>query len=53
LKLPQGEVHDFSGEEQKLSGEVQNDLRREVHTSPQNPAMHVTVYFFMYIIQGV
>jgi hypothetical protein len=26
LKLPQGEVHDFSGEEQKFSGEVQNDL---------------------------
>jgi hypothetical protein len=32
LKLPQGEVHDFSGE-------VQNDLRGERHTSPQNPAM--------------
>ena len=26
LKLPQGEVRDFSGEKQKFSGEVQNDL---------------------------
>ena len=27
LKLPQGEVHDFSGEVQKLLGEVQNDRK--------------------------
>jgi hypothetical protein len=31
LKLSQGEVHDFSGELQKLSGKVQNDLRGGVH----------------------
>jgi acyl-CoA synthetase (NDP forming) len=41
LKLSQEEVHDFSGEAQKFSGEVQNDLRgcTPPHTSPQNPAM--------------
>ena len=39
LKLSQGEVHDFSGEVQKLSGKVQNDLRGGARTSPQNPAM--------------
>jgi hypothetical protein len=34
LKLPQGEVHDFSGEVQKFSGiEVQDDLRRGAHLS--------------------
>jgi hypothetical protein len=32
LKLSQGEVHDlFSGEVQKYSGEVQNDLRVGVY----------------------
>jgi hypothetical protein len=31
LKLSQGEVHDFSGEVQKLSREVQNDLRGGAH----------------------
>jgi hypothetical protein len=31
LKLSQGEVHDFSGSVQKLSGEMQNDLRGGVH----------------------
>jgi hypothetical protein len=31
LKLSKGEVHDFSGEVQKLSGDVQNDLRRGAH----------------------
>jgi hypothetical protein len=33
LKLSQGEVHYFSGEVQKLSGEVR--------TSPRNPAMQI------------
>ena len=31
LKLSQGQVHHFSGEVQKLSGEVQNDLRGGAH----------------------
>jgi hypothetical protein len=31
LKLSQGEVHDVSGVVQKLSGEVQNDLRGGAH----------------------
>jgi hypothetical protein len=31
IKLSQGEVHDFSGEVQKLSEEVQNDLRGGAH----------------------
>ena len=31
LKLSQGKVHHFSGEAQKFSGEVQNDLRGGVH----------------------
>jgi hypothetical protein len=40
LQLPQGEVHDFLGEVQKLSGEVQSNLRGGAHhTSPQNPTM--------------
>jgi hypothetical protein len=46
LKLSQGEVHDFSGEVKKLSGEVENDLRGgahlDPHTSPQNLAMNIT-----------
>jgi hypothetical protein len=33
LKLSQGEVHDLSGEVEKFSGEVQNDLRGGVHLS--------------------
>jgi hypothetical protein len=33
LKLPQGEVHDFSEEVEKFSGEVQNDLRGGAHLS--------------------
>ena len=46
LKLSQGEVHDFPGEVQKLSWEVQSDLRggaHPPHTSPQNPVMAYTV----------
>ena len=31
LKLSQGDVHDFSGEVPKFSGEVENDLRGCVH----------------------
>ena len=31
LKLSQGEAHDFSGQVQKFSGEVQNDLREGAH----------------------
>jgi hypothetical protein len=31
LKISQGKVHDFSREVQKLSGEVQNDLRGGAH----------------------
>jgi hypothetical protein len=31
LKLSQGEVHDFSREVQKFSGEVQNDLMGDAH----------------------
>ena len=33
LKLSQGEVHDLSGEVEKFSGEVQNDLRGGAHLS--------------------
>jgi hypothetical protein len=33
LKLSQGEVHDLSGEVEKFSGEVQNDLRGVAHLS--------------------
>jgi hypothetical protein len=33
LKLPQGGAYDFSGEVQKFSGEVQNDLRGDAHLS--------------------
>jgi hypothetical protein len=33
LKLSQREVHDLSGEVQKFSGEVQNDLRGGAHLS--------------------
>jgi hypothetical protein len=60
LKLSQGEVHDFSGEEQKFSGEVQNDLRRSAplptppHTSPHLPSKsgHARdcIFFHVYII---
>ena len=31
LKLSKGEVHDFSEEVQKFSGELQNDLRGGAH----------------------
>jgi hypothetical protein len=44
LKFSQREVHDFSGEMQKISEEVQYDLRGGAHCAPfhtslQNPAM--------------
>jgi hypothetical protein len=43
----QGEVHDFSEEVQKISEEVQNNLRGSAHctpphTSPENPALLLT-----------
>ena len=45
LKLPQGEVHDFSGEVQKLSGGAKRSQGRcaPPHTSPLNPAMHYII----------
>jgi hypothetical protein len=43
LKLSQGEVHDLSGEVEKFSVEVQNDLRGGA-TSPNPELPSLTVY---------
>ena len=52
LRLPQGEVHDFSGECKNSQGRcktISGEVRTSPHTSPQNPAMLITKCYEIFI----